>query len=175
MSTLSGTKSHRRSGFALAEMILSVAVLVILAGFSVHMFIAAKNANTRSYDLYKGMSHAISIVETVKGAPCPQVLTERDFEPGATVLNNGQRVVLSMFFDADWSPIPAGHIQAKPFYSIKAEIVPSDGEVEHTNSKYQVYEVRVQVVRLAPYVLEKDGNNEVFAIETTKCYTAFAR
>ncbi len=175
MGMLSGTKLHRRSGFALAEMILSVAVLVILAGFSVHMFIAAKNANARSYDLYKGMSHAISVVETVKGVPCPQVLTGKDFEPEAAILANGQGVLLSIFFDADWSPIPAGHMEAKPFYSVKAEIIPSGGEVEHTNSGYKVYQIKVQVVRLAPYVLEKNGNNEIFSIETVKCYTAFAR
>jgi hypothetical protein len=175
MGMLSCTKSHRKSSFALAEMILSVAVLVILAGFSVHMFIAAKNANARSYDLYKGMSLAISVVETVKGAACPQVLTEKDFEPEAAVSNNGREIVLDMFFDGNWSPIPSGHIDVKPFYSIKAEIVPSDGAVEHANSEYQVYEIKVQVVRLAPYVLEKGGNSEVFSIETTKCYTAFAR
>lgn len=170
---LSGMKSNKKSGFALAEMAMSVAVLVVLAGFSVQMFVASNNANSRSYDLYKAMSYAISIIETVKGVPGPEALTEEDFEPGAAISISGQRVVIGLFFDASWSPISAERHKAEPLYSVKAEVTPSSSTGRQ--AEYRVYNIKVQVVRLLPYVLEKDANKEIVSIETTKCYTAFAR
>lgn len=89
----------------------------------------------------------------------------KDFEPEAAVSNNGREIVLDMFFDGDWSPVPSGHIDVKPFYSIKAEIVPSDDAVEHANSEYQVYEIKVQVVRLAPMFWRRTETARFFQLK----------
>ena len=92
------TNVGRRSTFALAEMILSVAVLVILAGFSVLMFISAKNNNAKSYDMYKAMSHAINVVETIKALPHPGLLSEQDFDPkGAVLSRNGDAAAVCIY------------------------------------------------------------------------------
>lgn len=172
---LYGTKSQAKGTFALAEMILSVAVLAVLGGFTVYMFIYAKNLNSKSYDLYKGMAHAITIVETVKNVPHPEELTPEDFEPGAIISGNGQTVMLSLCFDEHWAPISSTCFETPPCYLIEADITQSNFGSEKTHGKVQVWDIDVQVVRLLPYTLEKCGDTQILSIQTTKCYTPFAK
>ncbi len=171
---LPGTKPQRKSTFALAEIVLSVAVLTVLAGFTVHMLICAKNNNAKSYDLYKGMSHAINVIEAIKGVPHPEVLSEEDFEPGAVLSGNENGFVLSMYFDKTWAPIPSTGSQPQPCYSVKAEVMPSETAAKYADSSNQTYDIKVCVLRLMPYVLEKHKQSEILVIETLKCYMAFA-
>ena len=180
------TNVGRRSTFALAEMILSVAVLVILAGFSVLMFISAKNNNAKSYDMYKAMSHAINVVETIKALPHPGLLSEQDLDPkGAVLSRNGDAAAVCIYFDETWAVIPPDSSQAQPCYSVQAELAPTGtaatGTDTGTNSgSYKkdgscTYTISVRVLRLFPYTLEKHGQEEIVFIETLKCYTPYAR
>jgi len=171
---LPGTRVRKtlqtRSAFALAEMILSVTVLAALAGFSLIMFISAKNNNTKSYDLYKAMSHATSVIETIKGVSHPDLLSEAHFQPETAVLSsNGQGATLSIYFDQDWAPLPPDSHQTKVCYSLQAELTPWDMS-PCTQTGFQTYSIRVRVLRLMPYALEKDEAQEIISIETLKCY-----
>lgn len=175
---MSGTSPRRRSAFALAEIILSVAVLVILAGFSLLMFISAKNNNAKAYDLYKAMAHAISVIETIKAAPYPKSLSAEDFEaPEAVFSFDGNSVILSMYFDETWGPIPSDSPRARVCYTVEAELSPGDAPgttVTDTRQGSGAYNIRVRVVRLKPYTLGNHGQHEIVFIETVKCFSHYA-
>ncbi len=169
------TNRRKRSTFASAEMIVSVAVLAILAGFSVVMFISAKNNNAKSYDLYKAMTHAVNMVETIKGVPHPELLSKEDFEArGALFSANESGAVICMYFDETWAPISPGGPESQACYSVQAELSPRDAAHTNTTSGFHTYDITVRVLRLMPYTFEKRGQSELVSIETLKCYTPYA-
>ena len=178
MNTLRETRIRRKSGFSLAEMTVSVAVFVVLSGFIVHMLVTAKNANTRSYDLYKGMSYAISFVESIKSVKEPKAIESVNFEPGTSVSNKGHEYSLTLQFDRDWTPVVPQRAGSQACYSLEGKVTPVCESVpqgaDSIGAKgFQTYNIDIHVTRLLPYPLETKGALEIFRIETTKCYTDF--
>jgi len=74
------------AGFSLLEITISIAVLVLLSGFIVQMFVTSIHLNRRAYNLDMGVSAAIRAIETLKGEP---TLTEG--------------VMITHFYDSSWN------------------------------------------------------------------------
>jgi len=74
------------AGFSLLEITISIAVLVLLSGFIVQMFVTSIHLNRRAYNLDMGVSAAIRAIETLKGEP---MLTEG--------------VLITHFYDSNWN------------------------------------------------------------------------
>lgn len=155
--------------FALAETILSVAILVILAGFSTRMLISAKNNNAKTYDLYQGLCHAVNVIEAIKGESNLQTVSQMNFDSGAVFCKNEGSLTLNVYYNHDWTPIPSG--EQKPCYAVKAQVEPLGFPDRSGESLNNTYSIKVRVTRLTPYVLEKSQKNEIVFLETLKWFT----
>ena len=74
------------AGFSLLEITISIAVLVLLSGFIVQMFVTSIHLNRRAYNLDMGVSAAIRAIETLKGEPMP-----------------AEGVTVAYFYDSSWN------------------------------------------------------------------------
>jgi len=74
------------AGFSLLEITISIAVLVLLSGFIVQMFVTSIHLNRRAYNLDMGVSAAIRSIETLKGEPMPT-----------------EGVTIAYFYDSSWN------------------------------------------------------------------------
>ncbi len=162
-------KLRRKNIFALFEMILSLAILTVLASFSVRMFISAKNNNAKTFDLYKGLSCAINVIEGIKGASSLQAVMAADFA-GTIFSANGETLALNTYYDHDWTPILSDPAKEEPIYAVKAQIEPLKGPDKGENNPHCIYSIEVRVLRLVPYVLEKHKENEIVFLETLKWF-----
>jgi len=63
------------SGFSLLEITISIAVLVLLSGFIIQMFVTSIHLNRRAYNLDMGVNAAIRAIETLKGEPMIEGVT----------------------------------------------------------------------------------------------------
>ncbi|HOK64924.1 MAG: hypothetical protein WCS57_01335 [Bacillota bacterium] len=168
------TKVKRRS-FGLWEMVLSVVVLTILGSFTVKMLITAKNMNSKSYDLYKGMSHAITLVETIKSVSDPLDLSEKDLEPGYSLQFKGEEVQITGYFDEDWDPSIPTKSHENACYWVIAKAAPLHSDGEDSEDVARVYKINVEVRRMVPYILEKSQEYQIFSLDSVKCYSRFVK
>jgi len=168
-------RRDRTGSFALYEVVLSAIVLTVLGCFTVRMLISAKNTNAKAYDLYKGLSEAISAVEIVKSLPHPDGLAETDFGPGYEVLAIGSAINVTGRFDEKWNPMDSDRPEEEVCYYVRVKVGPSVEPDGFTEGSPMLYRIDVEVTRVAPYVLEKHGGYQVFSLEATKCFTSFAK
>jgi len=168
-------RTGRTGSFALYEIVLSVIVLTVLGCFAVRMLITAKNTNAKAYDLYKGVSHAISAVETVKGASHPNALVEGDFGPGYKVSLTDSEVKVTGCFDEEWNAVDSERADAEVCYYVRIRVFPSEYSYGFAEEFAQMYQIDVEVTRITPYVLEKNNVYQVFSMQAARCYSAFTR
>jgi prepilin-type N-terminal cleavage/methylation domain-containing protein len=65
---------REEAGFSLLEITISIAVLALLSGFIVKMFVTSIHLNQRAYNHDMGLSEAIRAIETIKGEQLPSEL-----------------------------------------------------------------------------------------------------
>lgn len=168
-------RRDRAGSFVLYEVVLSVIVLTVLGCFTVRMLIYAKNTNAKAYDLYKGLSEAISAVEIVKSLPHPDGLAEADFGPGYEVLVMGSAIDVTGRFDEKWNPMDSDTPEEEVCYYVRVKVAPSAEPDGFTEESPMLYRIDVEITRVAPYVLEKHGGYQVFSLQATKCFTSFTK
>ena len=168
-------RRDRAGSFVLYELVLSVIALTVLGCFTVWMLISAKNTNAKAYDLYRGLSEAISAVEIVKSLPHPDGLAGADFGPGYEVLVMGNAIDVTGRFDEKWNPMDSDRPEEEVCYYVRVKVAPYAEPDGFTEEPPMLYRIDVEITRVAPYVLEKHGGYQVFSLQATKCFTSFTK
>ncbi len=162
---MSVTKTQFGGTFAIAEMVLSVTVLIVLAGFTVHLFICGNTNNIKAHDLLQATSHAINIIETIKNLKHPRFLSDQIFNPETSLIPKENQIILKMYYDQNWVPIKTQDVKAH--YLIETQTSPLTHPEADTDNAYKI---QVRVLRLKPYIFENHRNIEITAMETYKYY-----
>lgn len=170
--TLCIRKPKKTDGFTLIEMIISLAILVVVGGFVLQLFITAGNTAQKAYDLDKAVSHAVTAVEAFKGGSEPFALLNEAWAAGAQVQQDGGSMVnLIFYYDKDWRLLDAAQAEAaeerrdKAHFTLNTAIKPATG----TDSKGK-YAITVTVRKNSSYPLEKQQDREVYTLEAVKFF-----
>ena len=95
------------SGFSLLEVVISTAVLALLSGFIIQMFIAALYLNQKAYNLDMCANTAAQALESMKGEQIP--------EGG---------LMITRYFDSQWRQIVPEHRETDEFTENKDLLLP---------------------------------------------------
>lgn len=100
-----------QNGFTLIEVIVSFAVLAIVSGAILQMFVVSTNVNRRAYDVDKANAIAVKVQEAFKQDPSSIKVTDEGAVPeliGAFLDGS----TISASFDKDWNPVSFGAPEA---------------------------------------------------------------
>ncbi|MDR1560223.1 MAG: type II secretion system GspH family protein, partial [Clostridiales bacterium] len=93
---------RNESGFSLLEIVISTAVLAILSGFILQMFIASIRLNQRAYDLDMSSNVAAEALETLKADETPEGGAAEKFYDSRwnqTALKNAKFILTTEVFE----------------------------------------------------------------------------
>ncbi|MDR1204801.1 MAG: prepilin-type N-terminal cleavage/methylation domain-containing protein [Peptococcaceae bacterium] len=157
-------------GFTLVEVMISIFALTLLSGFILEMFLTASRVNQQAQDTDAGSIRAMSVIESFKQQDSPFDLERDPLLAGAFVDKSGQEMNLSLYYDAQWTPIPTSSAseaspEAPPGARFNMEVLVSarDAQPNRVSLAYQaggsprgnesaeglVYSIQIQVYQLA--------------------------
>ena len=93
-------------GFVLAELIIAIALLSLVSGIILQLFLTASTTNKKAHNLDCASSRAISAIEYMRSSPSFN-FAEQDFFSLADIQSGGKDAVVTLFYDSDWNNIPA--------------------------------------------------------------------
>jgi prepilin-type N-terminal cleavage/methylation domain-containing protein len=108
-------RKNSNGGFTLVEVIISVAVLCLVCGVMLRLFVAADDLRENNMDIEKAQVYVLNKMEELKSAdePLPaDILSEPDYDGSFT---------LTQYFDNDWKGVQSWE---NPRYILVTEIVP---------------------------------------------------
>ncbi len=94
------------NGFTLMEAVISIAVLAIISGFILQMFIVSNNVNNKAGDIDSGNSMIFTAVELFKKNQSMEEFLKEDFFSGSTVINNNYNTTIYKCYDKSYNQIP---------------------------------------------------------------------
>jgi len=148
----------------LVEVIISVAVLCLVCGIILRLFVSADDLRKTNVDIEKAQVLALNKMEELKTAvePLPKdILTEPDFDGSFTLVE---------YFDEDWNRVHSGD---EPTYLLKTIIKPS-GYGLYTEGSFGNGEVSSgltsDLFELKVIVTDRETNKELAVLESAKYY-----
>ena len=135
------------SGFSLLEVVLSIAVLTLISGFILQMFMASVYLNQKAFNLDMGANTAAHELEILKG--------------GNTLINQA----VTKYYDSQWSQIVVGQPETERYTPNVNLILPESVKFILTISASEdgVYESEV-------FKTFDSGGNYVIGSDLSKLY-----
>ena len=126
-------------GFTLIEMVIAVAIMAILSIGILKLFIAAEVNHQKALDIDHAVFESCMLIENNRNSEIPK---------------NG--VHKTIYYDEKWEKMikESGDSQ----YAIYIDILPLD------ENKGMLFSIHLKVVRIKPYPLEINGEQEIYSI-----------
>ena len=150
-------------GFSVLEAIISIAVLAMISGFVLQMYIVSSRVNQRAQDMDSANAVAVSAVESLKAQPSLDNFAEWPVLSGSIMQTGGEGLFSAVkYFDDEWKQVSADDSAAFVLRlsvpSVAESTVPAGGVGALVG-------IRAEVLRL-----EEDGEVSLTEIETSKYF-----
>jgi prepilin-type N-terminal cleavage/methylation domain-containing protein len=109
-----GSSVKNEKGFTLVEVMISILALTLLSGFILEMFLTASRVNQQAQDTDAGSTMAMSVIESFKQQSSPFDLERDPLLAGAFADKSGREMNLSLYYDAQWAPMPVSSASEAP-------------------------------------------------------------
>ena len=119
-------------GFVLAELIIAIALLSLVSGIILQLFLTASTTNKKAHNLDCASSCAVTAIEYMRSSPSFN-FSELDFFSLADIKQSEEGAVITLFYDSNWNNIPSVELDTGFVMTITVttiseleEIVPAD-------------------------------------------------
>jgi prepilin-type N-terminal cleavage/methylation domain-containing protein len=157
-------KNNNKNGFTLVEVIISVAVLCLVCGIMLRLFVSADDLRENNLDLEKAQVIVLNEMEKLKSAdePLPaDILSEPDYDGSFT---------LTQYFDNNWKGVQSWE---NPRYILVTVIEPT-GEGLFTEGTFGVTEdksgVSSALFKIAVSMQDIERNKVLASVESAHYY-----
>ena len=124
---------NNNEGFTLLEVILSIAIVAILSGFILQMFIVAADANTKAQNIDIASAKAANVIEQIKACESFEAMKASEVMQSFTKNENAFYRV----YDRDWNETK--NFDAEELYGTKVAEQESSAEDHRYLMKLEIY------------------------------------
>ena len=167
---------RREKGFTMMEMIISAGFLAVISILVVQLFITSKSVNRKAYDLDRGTFRATSIIELFKGVREPGQIFGLEPLKDASREKEGDTTRFRLYFDGKWDPVTANEKEAgNREYLLEGTVLPAAADATADEKAGRRFDIRIRVVRIKAYPLDKDTGTELLRLEDSCYFTSQGR
>lgn len=160
-------KAHKntKNGFTLVEVIISVAVLCLVCGIILRLFVSADDLRQRNLDTEKAQVMVLNKMEQLKLAdePLPKdILSEPDYDGVFTLVE---------YYDSNWYGV---QLWDNPVYILEINIKPSEEGIFTEGSFGKADRspgVSSKLFKISVLVMDIEEAKELASVESAKYYS----
>jgi prepilin-type N-terminal cleavage/methylation domain-containing protein len=143
------------SGFSLLESLISVAILAVISGFILQMFISSSMVNQKAQNLDVGSAEAISAIEVVKQSSNQDDIRSNSFFEGC-VFEETEGLKITKYYDSKWKQVFDANKTNAAKFILNVKVTQAEG---FEREKYS------DIALQGDYVVSRElaGLNDIFA------------
>lgn len=159
---------ERKKGFTLLEMIIAVGLLSIMSVGILKVFLAAKDLNDKSEDLYNSMLLTKNIVSLMDGGKFPGDKTNEYMSQFyVDRQKKGPEGKYTLFLNESFQPIKESSPEESSPYVWEMNVREMS---EKAYSESGLYDVDIQVYRHKPYVIKEKEPDPIYEVSMKRFF-----